>query len=267
MKITEDLLIASSKQVKSKSEPAPQFIQRITHLSLNDKGITKIERLEQCHKLETLYLYDNKITVIENLGSLGSHLTALYLQNNRITSMKGLGLLKQLTKLYLRQVRMVEDLRYMEHLVELNVSNQGTQLTFEPESISGIQNTLTTLDISRNQSPDLTPLVKLHRLKVMHLTACQFESFEPLEEFLSQTSITSLDLKENLVCKDIQYRKRIVTAARSLGRIYYTSVINQQSGDLDGKEVPSNERQFLQKLALKKSSRQEKSELPQDDLF
>jgi hypothetical protein len=49
---------------------------------------------------QVLYLYDNRIAVIENLGSL-RRLTHLYLSNNAISTMSGLSTLRSLQKLYL----------------------------------------------------------------------------------------------------------------------------------------------------------------------
>ena len=55
--------------------------------------------LSLCRNLSVLYLYDNCISKIENLG-FAVHLTHLYLQNNKITKIEGLEHLKRLSKLY-----------------------------------------------------------------------------------------------------------------------------------------------------------------------
>lgn len=51
-----------------------------------------------CGNLKVLYLYDNKITSMENIQA--PLLTHLYLQNNEITTMCNLGHLPRLAKLY-----------------------------------------------------------------------------------------------------------------------------------------------------------------------
>lgn len=51
-----------------------------------------------CRNLRVLYLYDNQISQIQNLG-FASHLTHLYLQNNCISCIENLSSLKNLEKL------------------------------------------------------------------------------------------------------------------------------------------------------------------------
>lgn len=58
------------------------------------------ENLEICPNIAVLYLYDNKITVIERLEPFASTLTSLYLQNNLISDLKPLAPLRNLVKLY-----------------------------------------------------------------------------------------------------------------------------------------------------------------------
>ena len=74
------------------------FLKKLTHLKLEDKSIAKIQALEACEKVRVLYLFDNCIRRIENLGFARS-LTHLYLQNNQITKIEGLETLGNLTKL------------------------------------------------------------------------------------------------------------------------------------------------------------------------
>ena len=125
MKITNELVVSSTSQKKQKGEEDEHFMNRITHLSLNNKNITKIviiiivitvqEGLESCPNLEALYLYDNQITEIDNL--VFKKLTNLYLQNNLLTSTKGLGTLYNLTKLYVKPyMAYLQILEWKSHL-------------------------------------------------------------------------------------------------------------------------------------------------------
>ena len=56
------------------------------------------EDLSVCRSLTVLYLYDNQISHLSNLG-FARGLTHLYLQNNRIARMDGLSGLHSLAKL------------------------------------------------------------------------------------------------------------------------------------------------------------------------
>ncbi len=56
-----------------------------------------------CRNLAVLYLYDNQITHICNLG-FASNLTHLYMQNNNITHIDNLSNLQKLSKLWVDQL-------------------------------------------------------------------------------------------------------------------------------------------------------------------
>lgn len=57
------------------------------------------EDISVCRNLSVLYLYDNRISHIRNLG-FASNLTHLFLQNNTITHIENLSNLQQLSKLW-----------------------------------------------------------------------------------------------------------------------------------------------------------------------
>ena len=56
------------------------------------------DNLYHCRNLSVLYLYDNNIARVKNLG-FATNLTHLYLQKNEITKIEGLDNLRRLTKL------------------------------------------------------------------------------------------------------------------------------------------------------------------------
>ena len=125
-KITPQFLIKHSTNSKSKDHtlsPAA-FLGKITHLSLNDKKIAKIESLDLCPRLKVLLLYDNKISRIEGLDSL-KQLTHLALYNNLICKIEGLDSLENLTKLYLEKncITRLEGLTGCVRLEELVLAN------------------------------------------------------------------------------------------------------------------------------------------------
>ena len=64
------------------------------------------DHLSLCKNLSVLYLYDNSIKKIENLG-FAVNLTHVYLQKNNITKIEGLQNLRRLTKLWVQLFRNV----------------------------------------------------------------------------------------------------------------------------------------------------------------
>lgn len=81
----------------NKKERSPA-LAKITHLTMNDKRLSRMENLHRCQRLQILYLYDNRITRIESLASCPA-LSILYLQNNLINQISGLEGLTSLKKL------------------------------------------------------------------------------------------------------------------------------------------------------------------------
>lgn len=104
--ISQKLLMTSATNLKEKKRDnrgklvADHFLPTITHLSLENKNITKMENLDLCVNLRILYLYDNRLTKIEGLEKC-TKLSSLSLERNLISKMEGLETLKELTKLYL----------------------------------------------------------------------------------------------------------------------------------------------------------------------
>lgn len=101
------------------------------------------DNLYHCRNLSVLYLYDNNISRIKNLG-FATSLTHLYLQKNEITKIEGLDNLRRLTKLYLgsNAITVVEGLENLESLRELHIEKQslppGEKLLFEPRSLQAL---------------------------------------------------------------------------------------------------------------------------------
>ena len=81
-------------------ETIPHYLNRLTHIYLQEKSIEGIETIPICKNLSVIYLYDNHISKIENL-EFAPNLTHLYLQNNKIKRLENLSHLTQLTKLLL----------------------------------------------------------------------------------------------------------------------------------------------------------------------
>lgn len=129
-KISFEMIAKSPSHTKKRrDETVQQYVRRLTHLYFSEKNIDEIvsvydlnwcdvitalheiflsqliiffltlqDNLYHCRNLSVLYLYDNNISKIKNLG-FASNLTHLYLQKNEITKIEGLDKLRRLTKL------------------------------------------------------------------------------------------------------------------------------------------------------------------------
>ena len=86
---------------------------------------SRLQSLEHCRRAQVVYLYGNRLTTIECLGSL-VNLTHLFLQSNNITKLQGLEALSNLQKLFLshNRIRRVEGLASCSSLLELQISDQ-----------------------------------------------------------------------------------------------------------------------------------------------
>lgn len=121
--LTLDLIAKSRNYLKKSRELSfPDYLMKLTHLHFSGKDIEDIvsifssfyelffpqhlwltefylqDDISVCRNLSVLYLYDNRISHIRNLG-FASNLTHLFLQNNTITHIENLANLQQLSKL------------------------------------------------------------------------------------------------------------------------------------------------------------------------
>lgn len=137
------------------------YLGKITHVNLSGKNLTHMKGLELCKKMQTLYLYENKLERLSSL-SFARGLTHLYLQHNRLRSFRGLGALPALTKLYAdyNNIDIVSDLEGCTSLAELHLSHQQRApvvastseteekgLTFAPDTLRVLAESLQTLSI------------------------------------------------------------------------------------------------------------------------
>ena len=136
------------------------YLSKITHVNLSGKNLTHMKGLELCKKMQTLYLYENRLERLSSL-SFARGLTHLYLQHNRLRSFRGLGALPALTKLYAdyNNIEVVSDLEGCTSLAELHLSHQQRTpmastsdveekgLTFAPDTLRVLAESLQTLSI------------------------------------------------------------------------------------------------------------------------
>uniref|UniRef100_A0A803KLG9 Protein phosphatase 1 regulatory subunit 42 n=1 Tax=Xenopus tropicalis TaxID=8364 RepID=A0A803KLG9_XENTR len=251
VRLTVDLIMKNSNILRNrKDEPLAQHLRRITHLNFSNKNIDEVEDLTMCRNLTVLYLYDNHINQIKNLGS---NLTHLYLQNNCISCIENLSGLKRLEKLYLggNCLTVVEGLEGLGELRELHIENQrlppGEKLLFDPRTLHFLRLSLSVLNISNNNIDELNDLAILVNLTQFVAADNQIKEIKDLELVLSKwTKLWRMDLSGNSVCLKPKYRDKVIIISKTLEI-------------LDGKEIKEMARQFLLNWKASKLSKKKKS--------
>ncbi|KAL1006482.1 hypothetical protein UPYG_G00072930 [Umbra pygmaea] len=239
VRLTVDLVVKSSNYLKKqRSNSLPLYLKKLTHLNFSNKNIEDIDDLSMCRNLTVLYLYDNQITKICNLG-FASNLTHLYMQNNHITHIENLSSLQKLSKLYLggNSISVVEGLDGLVELKELHVECQrlpcGEKLLFDPRSLHALADSLTVLNINKNNIDEIRDLAVLKELTHFLAADNQLQDMKELEGVLGQWSqLYRMDLSGNPVCSKPKYRVRLISVCIRLE-------------ELDGKEINQLSRQFL----------------------
>jgi len=241
VKLTAELIVKLSLGVHKKKpeESINQYLNRITHLYLQDKSIDEVDLIPPCKNLSVIYLYDNLLTKIENFD-FATQLTHLYLQNNKIQRLENLLSFRKLTKLHIggNEIRVVEGLENLNDLIELHIENQklpeGEKLIFEPRTLLTLANKLEVLNISGNNLDSLNEIGSLTNLQQLFASNNKLNDMKELNVLLKcWTKLWKLELSENPMCTKSKYRERII-------------VLAPQLEVLDGKEINDTSRQFLQ---------------------
>ncbi|XP_030205647.1 protein phosphatase 1 regulatory subunit 42 isoform X1 [Gadus morhua] len=262
VRLTVDLIAKSSSHIRKKGDRSlPDYLRRLTHLNFSNRSIVDIlsqEDLSVCRNLTVLYLYDNQISRISNLG-FACRLTHLYLQNNCIGHMEDLCQLECLAKLYLggNCIAVVEGLERLTKLKELHVENQrlapGEKLLLDPRTLLCLADSLCVLNISQNAVDDVWDLGVLRGLTHLSATDNLLQRVQDLEEVFSQwPQLQRLDLIGNPVCQKPKYRDRLITACPRLEV-------------LDGKEINDLSRQFLVNWKASKEASKEAGKRARDE--
>ncbi|XP_060581543.1 protein phosphatase 1 regulatory subunit 42-like isoform X3 [Ruditapes philippinarum] len=258
VKLTIDLIArgTSGYTKKKRDETMHQYLKRLTHLYLENKGIDEVgDDMSLCRNLSVLYLYDNQLTHIPNLHQ-NQHLTMLYLQNNNISRIEGLAHLVRLTKLYLggNAITVIEGVEKLDRLQELHVENQalppGEKLLFDPRSIRAISGSLKVLNVSGNNLDSIKDLECLNQLSHFLAIDNQLNDMKELAHVLGQWYyLNRLDLMGNPLCHKAKYRDRVIVMAKHLET-------------LDGKQISETAKQFLKNWhANKETQRQKRADL------
>lgn len=217
-KITLDMILAATSLTRSRSETNETYLQRVTHLHLQGQKLKKIEKLDQCTNLKVLYLYDNHIEFVENLG-FAAILQYLYLQNNLIKEIPPLPTMVNLTKLFLdeNEIQYVTGLDMCVKLEELRIADQRlpqfTALEFDPVCLEAFSRTLKVLEISGNRIRSLLPFSKLYRLKSLICANNHVTDISHVQNIVTLTELESADFSGNPCCKVSRYRDLVISAS------------------------------------------------------
>lgn len=216
-KITLDMVLASTSLTRSSKETSDAYLQRVTHLHLQNKKIRTIENLEIVTNLKVLYLYDNIIEKIENL-SFSNVLQYIYLQNNLIKEIPNLNI-PTLKKIYLddNDISVVTGLQNCSKLEELHVARQRLptykSLQFEQETLHALSKTLQVLEISGTGISILTPFNVLYNLRRLFCKDNAVVSLNEVETIVALPRLEEANFIGNPCCKLFKYRDTTIGAS------------------------------------------------------
>ncbi|XP_076268156.1 uncharacterized protein LOC143201150 isoform X2 [Rhynchophorus ferrugineus] len=206
-----------------------------------DKHLVKIPSFSNGHDIETLYMYNNDIAIIENLDDLIS-LKKLYLQNNKIGRIENLGRLKQLKKLYLSKnnISVLEGLEDLKELEELHIEKQNLvdniPLCFDPRTVSIISNSLKVLNIANNKLESISFLSPLKLLTTLDASRNDLNDIKDITETLRNLYyLKEVKFLGNPVTKKHRYKEDVITNA------YHLEI-------LDNKNISEISRNFIKRF-------------------
>lgn len=215
--LTRAIILTASHRAKSQNISQDNYLSQITHLHLQSKKIKKIDKLECCPNLRVLYLYDNKIEVLENIEH-ADLLSYLYLENNQIKKLPDFTNVK-LKKIFLDEnaIDYVKGFGLCSNLVHLSVARQRipkfSSITFDPDSLNAISNTLQTLDISGNGISQLSPFYVLYNLTKFLCNDNNISDISEAEGIVSLPLLEEVNFMRNPMCSLRHYRDYIIGAA------------------------------------------------------
>lgn len=130
-----DLSISDASLERCIQNTGRQFVEEITSLLCNNKGIQHLDGIEELTELRVLHLNFNQIEDINSLSQL-SKLNSLYISGNQIENLEALSGLEELTELAIQKNRVtdISPLQSLESLESLHAhSNQINDFTILAE--------------------------------------------------------------------------------------------------------------------------------------
>jgi len=248
-KLTEELLeaAASERNRRPKGATTQQFLAKVTHLHLNEKKLSSIAIPSGCTlpALKVLYCYDNALTQLAGIGSL-TQLAQLVAYNNQISTVGDIQGLHRLKKLYLSNncLTSLQPLAPLVGLEELHASSQrlppGEALDLAPEALAGMTG-LRVLSLANNGLDSTFELADCHALETVNLSKNALETMDAVQPLLKAAPLLELDLRGNGVDERYQL-DNIIVACPTI------SILN-------GRELMSSERRFLEELSRRGRAR------------
>lgn len=234
-------MVSKSARVRRRKEESSEaHVSRITHIALNNKGLTHLDGLQSVplKSCSTLYLYDNLIPQIEGLTHM-QHLRDLYLQNNNIEEISGLDHCPMLEALHLDNncISHLSGLQNNQHLHELRLAGQriadDVVFTFDISTLESISWSLVTLDISMCRLIDPRPLSILRGIQKLDISDNLIEEGETMSDTLPHLCmLEDLTANGNPIARQQKYRQNTIVCCDRLAI-------------LDGRDVTTRERQYL----------------------
>ncbi|CAM9353771.1 unnamed protein product, partial [Ectocarpus sp. 4 AP-2014] len=176
---TRELALCSTATARRRNESDDDYLSRVTHLRLQNKGISSLDNpdvFDACHSLKVLYLYDNCVESLKGLEKL-QQIEQLFADNNLLTTIQGTLSCRRLRKMHLsgNSISNLCGLETANCLEELHVARQRLQrgqcFTIEQASIDGIKDSLVLLDASGNGmgGTEIEGILHLYRLETLNL--------------------------------------------------------------------------------------------------
>lgn len=246
---TQAMLMKATTTRPHHSQSQEQFLAKLTHLHLAERGFTSLGRaFHLCPRLKVLNLERNQL---QELSGLRPGCEVLHLQGNNVWDLSGWTQhLPSMATLDLAENRLtvLSGLRSSTQLQELSVRGQRSDkpLQLHSPTLLAFSRSLRSLNISRNRmtDADFAPVVNLRMLQRLDASGNMLADMAMLGTVLQALScLTRLSLEGNPVCWMRKCRDLVIVAA------------SECLEELDGKAVQPNERPFLVELHQRRRRR------------
>nr|CAI5841340.1 unnamed protein product [Callosobruchus analis] len=241
------------KKTNTEIRKKKNIFTKVSHIHLQDKNLTKIPKHTPSKDLQVLYLYNNKITAIENLYF--PNLTCLYLQNNAITKIENLQHLVSLKKLFIghNKISVLEGLNSLEQLEELHIEKQdipeGSSFCVDPRTVLALSESLRILNISHNKLCSLDYLRPLRNLVMIDASHNDLDDIKDVCQAVREWMyLREANFAGNPICKKHRYKDEIISNS------YYLH-------NLDGKKISDITRKFIKQFEREKLVRASKQSI------
>eukprot|EP01064_Diplonema_japonicum_P026143 TRINITY_DN3755_c0_g1_i1.p1 TRINITY_DN3755_c0_g1~~TRINITY_DN3755_c0_g1_i1.p1 ORF type:complete len:549 (+),score=78.05 TRINITY_DN3755_c0_g1_i1:47-1648(+) len=257
----EDADDDASFEDDKKAQRKQQSRTPASHLSLEGKGLSCLPGVLDAG-LRVLYADDNQLTSFDKILFNDVRLSHLYAQNNLLQDITGISGVSSLKKLYLcrNELPNLRGIEELSNLEELHLSRQKSRLDLT--SAGGVSSVFKRLKKIRVL---MLNAVGLEDSQVQFLSeASGVEELDVSDNYISDpeclkgylgsaSSLVSLKILGNPICKQLKYRDAIVSSASRLAL-------------LDNTEVSSRERVYLRQIKQNRKSVPRPAQQPTPDL-